>query len=319
MSKRQAHAVTGALGYSGKYIAQRLIEKGHHVVSFSNSAARAYNTVPDIKIRPFNFDDPDKLTDNLRSVSVLYNTYWVRFNHKLFTHADAVKNTLTLFECALKAGVERIVHISITNPSPESNLEYFREKAFLEDALKKTGISYAILRPAVIFGREDILINNIAWFIRRFPVFGVFGDGNYKIQPIYVDDLAKLAVKQGESRENVVVDAIGPETFTYRGLVEEIGGILGKKRPIISIGPSVGYIVAVLAGKLVNDVIITKEEIKGLMENRLFVNSPPVGTTGLTEWARKNAESLGKNYHSELARRRKTGKGTSTYKERMLI
>jgi NADH dehydrogenase len=305
MAGGQTHVVTGALGYSGRYIATRLIERGHRVVTLSNSAVRADKTVPDIEIRPFNFEDPDKLTESLRGVSVLYNTYWVRFNHKLFKHADAVKNTLTLFESARKAGVERVVHISITNPSPDSHLEYFREKAHLEEALKGTGVSYAILRPAVIFGKEDILINNIAWFIRRFPVFGVFGDGNYRLQPIYVEDLAKLVVEHGELRDNVVIDAIGPETFTYRGLVDEIGGILGKKRIVISISPAVGYLVARAAGMLVGDVIITREEIEGLMENRLYVNSPPAGTTRLTEWAARNADYLGRHYHSELARRRR--------------
>jgi NADH dehydrogenase len=305
MAEGQTHVVTGALGYSGRYIARRLVAKGHRVVTISNSAARAGKRAPDIEIRPFNFDDPGKLTESLKGVSVLYNTYWVRFNHKLFKHADAVKNTLILFESARKAGVERVVHISITNPSPDSHLEYFREKAHLEEALKGTGMSYAIMRPAVIFGKEDILINNIAWLVRRFPVFGVFGDGSYRLQPIYVDDLAKLVVEHGELRDNVVIDAIGPETFTYRGLVEEIGRILQKRRPVISISPAIGYLVALAAGMLVGDVIITREEIEGLMENRLYVNSPPAGTTRLTEWATENAESLGRHYHSELARRRR--------------
>jgi NADH dehydrogenase len=106
--------------------------------------------------------------------------------------------------------VQRIVHVSITNPSEESPLEYFSGKARLEQALAATAMSYAILRPTVLFGKEDILINNIAWALRRLPVFGVFGDGHYRLQPIYVDDLAQLAVEQGANRENVVIDAIGP-------------------------------------------------------------------------------------------------------------
>ena len=148
---------------------------------------------------------------------MLYNTYWVRFNHPLFTHADAVRNTLTLFEAAKRAGVRRVVHVSITNPSEDSPLEYFSGKARLERALRESGLSYAILRPTVLFGKEDILINNIAWALRHLPVFGVFGDGSYRLQPIYVDDLAELAWRSGAGQENVVVNAIGPETFTYRG------------------------------------------------------------------------------------------------------
>ncbi len=193
------HAVTGAFGYSGKYIAKRLLDKGHEVITLTNSMARA-NPFGEkvIKAYPFNFDKPAELAASLRGVSVLYNTYWVRFNHKLFRHTDAVKNTLVLFDAAKAAGVERIVHISITNPSEDSPLEYFSGKAQLEKALIDSGISYAILRPTVLFGKEDILINNIAWSLRHLPVFGVFGDGQYRLQPIYVDDLAELAVRYGK-------------------------------------------------------------------------------------------------------------------------
>lgn len=304
MTEPQIHAVTGAFGYSGKYIAQRLLEKGHRVITLTNSLHRENPFGKMVQAHPFNFDRSDKLSESLKGVSVLYNTYWVRFNHKLFTHADAVENTITMFSAAKKAGVERIVHISITNPSKNSPLEYFRGKALLEKALKKTGISYAILRPAVIFGKEDILINNIAWALRHFPVFGVFGDGKYRLQPIYVDDLAELAVQQGENRGNVTIDAIGPEAFTYRGLVEEIGRIIEKKRPIISVSPFLGYYVGLALGKLVNDVIITREEIEGLMAGLLYVESPPSGSTKLTDWVKQYADILGLKYTSEMTRRK---------------
>ena len=167
----------------------------------------------------------------MRGAAVFYNTYWVRFNYGDFSHSAAVENTLKLFEACQKAGVGRVVHVSITNPSEDSPLEYFRGKARLERALAESGLSHAILRPTVLFGKEDILINNIAWCLRRFPVFGVFGDGNYRLQPIYVDDLAALAVKQGRERTNRIIDAIGPDTFTYRELVREISAIIGKPRP----------------------------------------------------------------------------------------
>ena len=304
MSHGQIHAVTGAFGYSGKYIARRLLDHGHRVRTLTNSPCRRNPFGGRVEVHSFHFDDPEKLKTSLTGVSVLYNTYWVRFNHKTFTHAGAVRNTIALFDAARRAGVERVVHVSITNPSEDSPLEYFRGKAELERALKESGLSYSILRPAVLFGKEDILINNIAWMLRRFPVFGVFGRGDYRLQPVYVDDLAKLAVERGEKRENAVIDAIGPETFTYRGLVEQIGRILGKPRPVVSLPPTVGYLFAAAVGTLVGDVVITRQEINGLMAGLLSVDSPPAGTTRLTDWAREHAESLGRCYASELARRR---------------
>ncbi len=293
MQEKKIHAVTGAFGYSGKYIARRLLDEGQQVITLTNSPLRANSFGDSVKAYPFNFDRPEKLIAALQGVKVLYNTYWVRFNHELFQHASAVNNTLVLFEAAKIAGVERIVHVSITNPTEESHLEYFRGKAELEQALISSGISYAILRPTVLFGKEDILINNIAWMLRKFPIFGVFGDGSYRLQPIYVDDLAGLAVEQGKLAGDVIINAIGPETFTYRELVTILGEIIGKQRPIISIPPRLGYLAGRMMNLFMDDVVITKEEIEGLMGDLLYVDAPPAGHTSLTEWAQRHATDLG--------------------------
>lgn len=303
MSADGIHAVTGAFGYSGKYIARRLLERGHEVLTLTGSPDRANPFGDSIRVCPFDFDQPDKLAESLAGVSVLYNTYWVRFNHKRFTHARAVENTKVLFRAAKRAGVQRVVHVSITNPSEDSPLEYFSGKAKLERALVESGLCHAILRPAVLFGREDILINNIAWTIRRLPMMGVFGWGDYSLQPIHVDDLAKLAVEQGASRRNVVIDAIGPETFTYRELVSMIAAAIGKRRLIVPVPPLIGYLASLGLGRIVGDVIVTREEIRGLMDDLLHVDSPPAGERKLTDWARQHSDQLGRRYASELARR----------------
>jgi NADH dehydrogenase len=266
--------VTGAFGYSGKYITRRLLELGRTVRTLTNSVNRPNPFGAQVEALPFNFDDLNMLTDSLRGVDVLYNTYWVRFDYKNFSHATGIENSLRLFTAAKQAGVRRVVHISITNPSVTSSLPYFSGKARLERGLVEAGLSYAILRPAVLFGKEDILINNIAWILRHLPVFGVFGDGSYRLQPIYVDDLAELAVNLGQERSDQVIDAIGPETFTYRELVQNIGKIIGKNRPVISVSPTIGYWSAWLIGKLMGDVLITRDEITGLMQDLLYTSSP---------------------------------------------
>ena len=304
MADKQIHAVTGAFGYSGKYITRRLLDKGENVITLTNSLNRVNPFDERVKAYPFNFNNPKKLSASLRGVSVLYNTYWVRFNHKLFKHSDAVNNSISLFRAAKEAGVERIVHISISNPSEQSHLEYFSSKAKLERVLIETGISYTILRPTVLFGKEDILINNIAWTLRRLPVFGIFGDGKYRLQPIYVDDLAEIAAAQGENRQDTIIQAIGPETFTYRDLVQEISKIIGVWRPIIPVPPAFGYLAGSIIGRLVNDVFITRQEIEGLMADLLYVDALPTGKTRLTDWAKQNADSLGRHYASELSRRK---------------
>ena len=304
MSQKELHVVTGAFGYSGKYIAQRLLERGYRVRTITNSLHAADPFQGRVEAHPLAFNDQKRLVESLRGAKVLYNTYWVRFNHDNFTHSEAVENTRKLFAAAREAGVERVVHVSITNPSEASPLEYFQGKGQLERALYESGLSHAILRPTVLFGKEDILINNIAWIMRRLPVMGVFGDGSYRLQPIYVDDLARIAVEQGAARQNTVINAIGPETFTYRELMATVGEIIGKRRPIISVSPAVGYLVGSIIGRMVGDVFITREEISGLMADLLCVDAAPTGTTRLTDWARRHADTLGITYASELARRK---------------
>jgi NADH dehydrogenase len=304
MNENEIHAVTGAFGYSGRYIATRLLEQGRQVITLTNSGNRANPFGGRVRAVPLSFGEPDKLAAALSGVDALYNTYWVRFNHRMFTHGEAVENTRVLFEAARRAGVRRVVHVSITNPSEDSPLEYFAGKARLERALKESGLSYAILRPTVLFGREDILINNIAWALRRFPFFAVFGDGSYRLQPIHVDDLAELAAVEGMRSENVIVNAIGPETFTYRELVKAVGDEIGRPRTLVNVSPGMGFVFGRLLGWFKHDVFITRQEIRGLMSELLHVNTPPTGKTPLTAWMKKNAATLGLRYASELDRRR---------------
>lgn len=296
-------AVTGAFGYSGRYITRRLLDRGYQVITLTNSLGRPNPFGEQVQAYPFAFDEPDRMVRTLQGMDALINTYWVRFDHRFFNHRLAVIHTKRLFTAAREAGVRRIIHVSITNPDMTSVLPYFQGKAELESALTSLGVSYCILRPTVLFGKEDVLINNIAWALRRFPVFGVFGSGSYRLQPIYVDDLAVAAVRNVESDENQIINAIGPETFTYRGSVETIMRGLGLKRCIVSVPPEFGYWFCRMAGLLVRDIIITREEIQGLMEGRLFVKAPPLGETKLSDWIIRHRDTLGRHYTSEMARR----------------
>lgn len=304
MNNQGTHVVTGAFGYTGRAIAQRLLQAGVQVRTLTNTRPPDADPLAEqIDVCPLAFEEPQRLREALAGAEVLYNTYWVRFNHRRFSHAAAVDNTRRLFAAAREAGVQRIVHVSITNPAIDSPFEYFRGKAELEADLQGTGLPYTILRPAVFFGREDILINNISWVLRHFPVYGLFGDGGYGIQPIHIDDFAALAVTAGQESGNRVVNAIGPESFTFRELVTALGEILDCRRPLLSLPPWLGWLAGKAMGVTTGDVVITWEEIGGLMAGLLAVDAPSTGTTRLTDWALRHRDTLGKRYASELGRR----------------
>lgn len=294
--------VTGAFGFTGKYLTRRLLAGGRRVRTLTGHPERENPFGEQVEVAPYRFDDRGALAESLRGAETLYNTYWVRFTHGGVTYDQAVENTKVLFAAAKEAGVRRVVHVSITQPSEDSPLPYFRGKAVLERALRESGLSHAILRPAVLFGPEDILINNIAWMLRRFPLFAVPGDGQYRVQPMYVDDMAALAVDAAGREGDLTLDAVGPETFTFDDLVRAIGEAIGRQARLMHVPPSLMYTFSVGMGALVGDVVLTRDEIEGLMDDLLVSDRPPTGTTRLTDWLRENASDVGMRYHSELTR-----------------
>lgn len=294
--------VTGAFGYSGKYITRKLLERGRRVITITGKPRRESPFGEAVPAFPFHFDDPEALQQTLRGAQTLYNTYWVRFDYRDRTYQQAVANTRRLFAAARAAGVRRIVHVSITNPSLDSPLPYFSGKAQLEQALQELGVSYAILRPTVIFGKEDILINNIAYLLRRFPIFAVPGDGSYRLQPIYVEDLAELAVEAGAGSQNQVIDAVGPEIFRFDMLARAVAAAIGRNPLIVYAPPALALLAARALSLVLKDVLLTREEVLGLMDNLLVSAQPPTGYTRLTDWMKRNAPDLGASYASELQR-----------------
>ena len=296
------HVVTGAFGYTGKYIARRLLSQGKRVKTLTGNPDRPNPFGDQVSVAPFSFDDPDALAESLRGADVLYNTYWIRFSRGKLTFDTAVENSKVLFGAAKAAGVRRVVHVSITNPSADSPLPYFSGKARLEKALAQSGLSHAILRPTVIFGPEDILINNIAWLLRRSPIFAVLGSGDYQLQPIFVEDMAELVVRLGEERDNTTIDAIGPETYTFNELVRLIADKIGSRTRLIHTSPGLALFLSRLVGYLVGDVVLTRDEVDGLLANLLVTDSEPAGQTRLSDWLDENADTVGARYASELKR-----------------
>ena len=295
-------AVTGAFSYSGKYITRRLLERGEEVVTLTGHPDRPDPFDGKIKVRPLNFEDEAELVASLKGVHTFYNTYWVRFDRGQNTQPRAVENTRKLVQAAVKAGVQRIVHISITNPSPDSHLPYFWGKAANEQAVIESGIPYAILRPTVLFGAEDILINNIAWLLRRFPIFAIPGDGSYRLQPVFVDDLAELAADVGYAQGNILWDAVGPDIFTFEEMVRLIGQTLRRNRSLLHVPPRLALATAQFLSIFVGDVLLTPEEVDGLMTDLLVSSEPPRCKTRLSDWLEENKEIVGKKYASELKR-----------------
>ena len=295
-------AVTGAFSYSGKYITKRLLARGDQVITLTGHPRRPDPFEGRVSVFRLDFADEDGLTRALKGIEVLVNTYWIRFDRGTNTQAQAVENTKVLVRAAKRAGVDRLVHISITNPSSQTRLQYFRGKAANEETVVESGIPYAILRPTILFGKEAILINNIAYLVRRFPALPVPGDGLYRVQPVYVDDLAEMAEQAAHTRDSYTKDAVGPETYAFRDLVSLIADAVRREVPAVSVPPWLALRAAQILGLWFGDVLLTPQEIAGLMSNLLISDKPAQCKTELSVWLHENRDSLGTLYASELAR-----------------
>jgi len=299
---RELHVVTGAFGFTGKYIAEALLMMGKRVRTLTGHPGNPSPLRGMIEVAPYDFEYPERMAKSLEGAKVLYNTYWIRFGWGGADHTTAVENSKLLIRAAEEAGVERIVHVSVSNPSLRSSLPYFHGKALVEEFVRASRMTHAILRPAVIFGEEDILINNMAWMLRRFPVFAVPGKGDYRLQPIYAGDLADLAVECGTARENLLRDAVGPESYPYVDLVRMVREAVGSRSRLVFVRNWAVMAASWMVGHMVNDVVLTADELQGLMSNLLTSSAMPVGPTSLREWLRAHAATIGTEYASELDR-----------------
>ena len=301
------HVVTGAFGYTGRWIAHQLLEQGEKVRTLTNAVGRDDPFDGQVEVHPLDFEDKAALVESLRGADVLYNTYWVRYNHqsKKFDHGIATRNCSIMFEAAKEAGVRRIVHFSVAHPDQAPGWSYFAGKVDSEESLKKVGISYAIVRPTVLFGGgRNVLVNNIAWMLRYMPVFGYFGWGNYPMQPVHVRDVARIAIELGAGNEDITRDAAGPETYRYKDFVKLIGRSMRVRRIIMPVPPLMGWMAGQVMGVFLKDMVITRAEIKGLMQGLVASDEEPLGVIKFSEWIEDKGDGIGRKYHNDLKERK---------------
>lgn len=292
----EVNVVTGAFSHTGKYITQQLLSKGEGVRTLTRNPDRKSPFGDQVPASPFNFDRPSDIIESLKGATTFYNTYWVRFPYGESTFEKAVENTKVLIEAAEAAGVQRFVHISITNAAEDLPFPYFKAKAFLERTISQSRLSYAIIRPTVIFGTESILINNIAWLLREFPIFAIPGSGDYRLQPVFVEDVAEIAINAAHQDKNMIIDAVGPETHTFEELVRLIANKIHSKARIIHLRPKQAFFLSRVVGYMVKDTLLTGDELEGLMANLLVSSGSPTGKMRLSDWLEQNAGRVGTRY-----------------------
>jgi uncharacterized protein YbjT (DUF2867 family) len=295
-------ALTGAFSYTGRYIAQRLLAEGIKIRALTNHPKLEVFPQHSIPVFPLRFQEEDSMIDALKGTDILINTYWIRYPHKKLTHENAAQNIQFLVQCAKKAGVRQIIHLSVSNPSEDSTLSYYKGKAQAENMIKNSGLSYLILRPTLVFGLEDILINNIAWLLRSFPFFVLPKPMDYSVQPIYAGDVGDIVFEHLLCKESKTIDAAGPETYRMDELVRMIARAIGHPRPVLLWPKTLSQACIHLLSLILRDRVLTGEELQGLMDNLLISSEQARGKTSFKAWLHQYGSQLGKSYTNDFKR-----------------
>jgi uncharacterized protein YbjT (DUF2867 family) len=295
--------ITGASGFIGGAVAERLVDRAEIRGLTSHPGKNRFGD----RVRSFayDFNDPRRMTVAFDGVDVFVNSYYVRFNYGRLTFADAVERSRALITLAKLAGVGRIVHVSVSNASEASDLPYYSNKGRIERIVAESGIDYTILRPALVVGPGDILVNNIAYFLRRLPVFTIFGDGSYRAQPMTVDAFADIAVEAVDgAHRNATLAVAGPSNWPFVDMVRAIRRAVGSRALVVPAPAWVALGGLRVAGALLRDVVLTSDEVKGLTREYLYSESPLRRGADFAEWLAQPVVSstLGRRYESELAR-----------------
>lgn len=254
---------------------------------------------PPIEVRPHAFGDPDALAAAFEGVRTFYNTYWIRTGDST-GYASAVARSKELIDAATAAGVERIVHLSVLGASADAPYPYFRAKAEVEEHGRNSGVAFAAVRPALIFGGSSALLSNLAWMLRRLPVMGVAGDGTYRVRPVHVDDVADICVDLGArdptELDGTVVDAVGPDRPTYDELVRHVRTAVGGRARMVHLPVPAVIFGARVLGWVLEDEVLTRDELVSTMAGIADTDGPATGSTSVIEWLYRRGDSLGRTW-----------------------
>lgn len=283
--------VTGAFGNTGSAIADRLLQQGRSVRTLTGHPPA--DPDPRIDVRPFSWDDPERLASAFEGVTTFYNTYWMRTGDDDGNFDLVVERTTQLIEAAEEAGVERIVHLSVGNPSLDSPYPYFRAKAEVEQRLAESPIPAGVVRPSLIFGGDNAMLNDLAWVLKRMPAFAIPGDGQYLVRPVHRDDVAALCLDAGARRDRTTVDAIGPDRMTYQAMVEAVRDAVGAKARIVHTPAPLVLVGARVLGAVLRAKLLTRDELLSTIDGIADAEGPATGSVSFFEWLPTVAADLG--------------------------
>ncbi len=264
-------ALTGATGFVGGGVLTRLLRRGHDVKVLVRNTDRAarLRDFGGVELVPGGLDDEAAVRSLVGGAEAVVHLVGIIAEAKGQTyqrvHVDA---TARLASAATAAGVRRFVHMSALGArSDAAATAYLRSKAAGEDAVRRSGLAHTILRPAIIAGPGNVPLKLMCDVLRLAPVLPVVGNGRYRMQPVWLDDVAEVFAVALERPDLVgTFDIAGPEQLTWHEMMDRLEAALGVRRPRIGV-PLPLVRLGAMAGDLAPGLApITSEQMQMLLE-----------------------------------------------------
>ncbi len=231
--------ITGATGYIGRHLVARLVQQGERPRCLVRDLKRAGQILPGAKVDLVQGDttQPGTLRLVMQGVDTVIHTAFITAERKQSAgnHYDTtnVEGTANVVKAAKSAGVSRIIAVSGLGTKPDKPGSYMQGRYLAEQMIKESGMTWTIIQPSVLFGKDAPFIKGLTDLIRTSPVVPLIGGGKIMFQPIYVEDVVSVIVEvlnEPERTANKTFTIGGPEYYSFTGIVTMLTHAMHKKR-----------------------------------------------------------------------------------------
>jgi len=262
--------VLGGSGFVGSSLCEKLVERsggadGRIVVPTRRPArARHIQLLPTVEVAPWNPDDDAQLDALVRGRDAVVNLIAILHGSEAELRRVHVELPARLARACAKGGVKRVIHVSALGAAPDAPSRYLRSKAAGEAALMNAPLDLVVLRPSVMFGERDHLMNRFAALQRVFPVIPLAG-ALARLQPVWVEDVAAAIIRSLELRRGgEIIECVGPAVYTLRELVELAGRWSGRPRRVVPLPDALGRLQALLLELLPGEPLMSRDNLDSL-------------------------------------------------------
>ncbi len=237
--------VAGGTGFIGAAVVRELARRGKPVAVMSHRPDRAARRFPNlhVDVRAGDARDAASLPAALQGVQAVISAMQFpnfpvetpRLGYT-FEEVDARGND-RLVAAARAAGVHTYIYLSGAGAAPDGKYHWLRAKWQAEEAVRRSGLRYTIIRPSWVYGPEDRALNRFVAFARRLPFVPVIGNGRQRLQPVFIDDVVRVVVDSLEhpAAANQTFEIGGPKVLTMDEVLRTMLAVLGKQRPLVHI------------------------------------------------------------------------------------